>query len=243
MLDRPERNGSGDRVPLNDLFVGFLKVSLSGFGGGLVWARRAVVEQQHWMDEQEFAETLTFSQLMPGPNIVGIATLVLAAHPAVLSSISFGGFPTVLPDVHDFAVAKGWVTDQEFANFFAVSQVTPAPNMILMMSFLGLKVGGIPGAIASALATFGPPCALYYLSYRLWDRFRDMPWQRIVRRGLAPLTIGLVVAGGYVMARSAAVGWESVAITAAAVVLMLGTRLNPLWILTAGGVLGGLGLL
>ena len=109
------------------------------------------------------------------------ATLVLAAHLAVLSSISFGGFPTVLPDVHDLAVAKGWVTAQEFANFFAVSQVMPGPNMILMMSFLGLKVGGIPGAIASALATFGPPCAMYYLSYRLWGRFRDMPWQRIVR--------------------------------------------------------------
>jgi hypothetical protein len=45
------------------------------------------------------------------------------------------------------------------------------------------------------------------------------------------------------MARSAAIGWQSGAITAAAVVLMLGTRLNPLWILTAGGVLGGLGLL
>jgi len=170
------------------------------------------------------------------------ATLVLAAHLAVLSSISFGGFPTVLPDVHDLAVAKGWVTDQEFANFFAVSQVMPGPNMILMMSFLGLKVGGIPGAIASALATFGPPCAMYYLSYRLWDRFRDMPWQRIVRRGLAPLTIGLVIAGGYVMARSAAVGWESIAITAAAVVLMLGTRLNPLWLLLAGGVLGFAGV-
>ena len=171
------------------------------------------------------------------------ASLVLAAHLAVLSSISFGGFPTVLPDVHNVAVANGWVTDQEFANFFAVSQVMPGPNMILMMSFLGLKVGGIPGAAASALATFGPPCLLYYLSYRLWDRFRDMPWQRFVRRGLAPLTIGLVIAGGYVMARSAAVGWQSVAITVSAVALMLGARFNPLWILAAGGVLGGLGLL
>jgi len=171
------------------------------------------------------------------------ATLVLAAHLAVLSSISFGGFPTVLPNVHDLAVAKGWMTDQEFANFFAVSQVTPGPNMILMMSFLGLKVGGISGATASALATFGPPCAIYYLSYRLWDRFRDMPWQRIVRRGLAPLTIGLVIAGGYVMARAAAVGWQSIAVTAAAAALMLGTRLNPLWMLAAGGVMGGLGLL
>jgi chromate transporter len=171
------------------------------------------------------------------------ASLVLAAHLAVLSSISFGGFPTVLPDVHNVAVANGWVTDQEFANFFAVSQVMPGPNMILMMSFLGLKVGGIPGAVASALATFGPPCLMYYFSYRLWDRFRNMPWQRIVRRGLAPLTIGLVIAGGYVMARSAAVGWQSVAITVSAVALMLGTRLNPLWILMAGGVLGGLGFL
>ena len=100
------------------------------------------------------------------------ASLALAAHLALLSSISFGGFPTVLPDVHNVAVANGWVTDQEFANFFAVSQVMPGPNMILMMSFLGLAVGGIPGATIAALATFGPPCLMYYLSYRLWDRFR-----------------------------------------------------------------------
>jgi chromate transporter len=171
------------------------------------------------------------------------ASLVFAAHLAVLSSISFGGFPTVLPDVHNFVVANGWVTDREFANFFAVSQVVPGPNMILMMSLIGLKVGGIAGAIASALATFGPPCAMYYVSYRLWDRFRDMPWQRIVRRALAPLTIGLVIAGGYVMARTGDVGWPSVAITAAAVALMLRTRLSPLWILMAGGASGALGLL
>jgi len=171
------------------------------------------------------------------------SSLVLAAHLAVLSSISFGGFPTVLPDVHNFVAANGWVTDREFANLFAVSQVVPGPNMILMMSFIGLKVGGIAGAIASAIATFGPPCAMYYVSYRLWDRFRDMPWQRIVRRALAPLTIGLVIAGGYVMARTGDVGWPSIAITAAAVALMLRTRINPLWILMAGGAFGALGLL
>jgi len=45
---------------------------------------------------------------------------------------------------------------------------------------------------------------MYYTAYRLWDRFRHTPWQRIVRRGLASLTIGLVIAGGYVMARAAA---------------------------------------
>jgi chromate transporter len=171
------------------------------------------------------------------------ATLALAAHLALLSSISFGGFPSVLPDVHNFVTGNGWVTDREFANFFAISGVVPGPNMILMMSFVGLKVGGISGAITSAFATFGPPCLMYYTAYRMWDRFRDRPWQQILRRGLAPLTIGLVIAGGYVMARTADTGWQGGLATAAAAGLMLATRLNPLWILIAGGAAGGLGLL
>jgi chromate transporter len=65
-----------ERVTLTALFVAFLKVSLLGFGGGLIWARRIVVERQRWVDDQEFAEILTLCQLMPGPNIVGITTCV-----------------------------------------------------------------------------------------------------------------------------------------------------------------------
>jgi chromate transporter len=171
------------------------------------------------------------------------AFVVLAAHLAVLSSISFGGFPTVLPDVHDLVAANGWASDREFAEFFAISQIVPGPGMILMMSFIGLKIGGVPGAVASAVATFGPPCAMYYASYRLWDRFRDLPWQRVVRRALAPLTIGLVIAGGFVMARAAAADWPSGLLVAAAAALILWTRLNPLWILAAGGTMGALGLI
>ena len=171
------------------------------------------------------------------------ASVELATHLAVLSALSFGGFPTVLPAVHNFVAGNGWVSDREFANFFAISQVMPGPNMILMMSLIGLKIGGVPGALVSALATFGPPCAIYYAAYRVWDRFRDMPWQRIARRGLAPLTIGLVVAGGYVMARAGNYGFPGAAITVGAAMLMLRTRLNPLWILAAGGAIGGLGLI
>jgi chromate transporter len=172
------------------------------------------------------------------------ALLTLIPHLALLSSISFGGFPTVLPDVRNFVVAThGWMTDQEFANFFAMSQAIPGPNMILMMGFVGWKLWGIPGAVASSCATFGPPCAIYFASYRLWDRFRDAPWQRIVRGGLVPVTIGLVIASGTVMARAADPDWRAAALTIAAGVVMLKTRLNPLWTLFAGGMLGGFGLL
>ncbi len=177
---------------------------------------------------------------MHGPS----ALFALILHLAVLSSLSFGGFPTVLPDVRNFVVAtNGWLTDQEFSNFFAMSQSIPGPNMILMMGFVGWKVWGIPGAIASAVATFAPPCTMYYVAYRLWDRFRDAPWQRVVRNGLVPVTTGLVVASGVVMARAADAEWQAAAVTVAAAVLMLRTRLNPFWMLLTAGALGGLGLL
>jgi chromate transporter len=135
------------------------------------------------------------------------------------------------------------MTDQEFANFFAMAQAIPGPNMILMMSFVGWKLWGIPGAVASAFATFGPPCVLYFASYRLWDRFRHAPWQPIVRTGLVPVTIGLVIACGTVMARAADAEWQAAVVTVALAALILMRRINPLWILLAGATRGGFGLL
>jgi chromate transporter len=174
----------------------------------------------------------------------GSAPVALTAHLVLLSSISFGGFPTVLPDVRAFVVAThGWMTDQDFTDLFGLTQIIPGPNMILMMSFVGWKVWGLPGAIVSAVATFGPPCVMYFVGFRLWDRFRAAPWQRIVRMGLVPVTVGLVAASGAVMARAGDSSWQAAAVTGIAAMLMLRTRLNPIYMMIAGGVLGGLGLL
>ena len=60
------------RVSLLALFVTFLKVSLCGFGGPIVWARRFIVEQQHWLTDQEFADLLGLCQFLPGPNVASI---------------------------------------------------------------------------------------------------------------------------------------------------------------------------
>ena len=84
---------------------------------------------------------------------------------------------------------------------------------------------------------------MYFGAYRVWDRFRNAPWQRIVCLGLVPVTMGFVIASGTVMARAADAGWRAAAVTIAATAILLATRINPLWLLLAGGALGGLGLL
>jgi chromate transporter len=60
---------------LLELFVAFAKISLAGFGGVLVWARRAIVEQHRWMTADEFNETFALCHFLPGPNVVNLSVV------------------------------------------------------------------------------------------------------------------------------------------------------------------------
>jgi chromate transporter len=57
---------------LVELFIAFAKMSLAGFGGVLVWARRGIVDQHKWMTADEFNETFALCHFLPGPNIVNL---------------------------------------------------------------------------------------------------------------------------------------------------------------------------
>src|ERR1700735_335870 len=57
------------------LFVAFAKMSLAGFGGVLVFARRAIVDQHRWMTADEFNETFALCHFLPGPNIVNLSVV------------------------------------------------------------------------------------------------------------------------------------------------------------------------
>ena len=56
-----------------ELFVAFLSIALSGFGGVLPFARRMLVERRHWLTDEDFNETLSLCQSLPGPNIVNMS--------------------------------------------------------------------------------------------------------------------------------------------------------------------------
>ena len=68
----PQSEGQIRSISLVTLFVAFAKMSLAGFGGVLVWARRGIVDQHKWMTADEFNETFALCHFLPGPNIVNL---------------------------------------------------------------------------------------------------------------------------------------------------------------------------
>jgi chromate transporter len=75
-------------VSARELFVAFMKVGISGFGGVLPFARRMLVERTRWMSEREFIEVLSLSQFLPGPNIVNVSIIVGRRFHGVPGSIA-----------------------------------------------------------------------------------------------------------------------------------------------------------
>jgi chromate transporter len=75
------------QVSRSALFLGFLRVALSGFGGVMPWARRMIVEDKRWMTEREFLDVLALCQLLPGPNIVNVAIAVGARFQGVAGAL------------------------------------------------------------------------------------------------------------------------------------------------------------
>jgi len=76
------------RLSLSELFFGFLKVGISGFGGVMPFARRMIVEERRWLTEAEFLDVLSLSQFLPGPNIVNVSVIIGRRFQGVSGSIA-----------------------------------------------------------------------------------------------------------------------------------------------------------
>src|SRR5215471_3573088 len=104
MTDVAQRQEAERAVPLAALFTAFLIVSLCGFSGGIVWARRIAVENRRWISDREFADIVSLCQFMPGPNIVGIAVCVGAKMRGTIGAITAVSGFLVIPWAIGFSV-------------------------------------------------------------------------------------------------------------------------------------------
>lgn len=166
----------------------------------------------------------------------------LAIHFAILSLFAIGGANAAIPEMQRLAVeVEGWMTNRQFADMFAIAQLAPGPNVIIV-TLIGYHVAGVAGAIVTTTAMCGPTCVLAYFVGQTWLRYEEARWRIAIQAGLVPVSVGLVAASAFILARAADHNVVAFAITAATAAIGYFTRINPLWMFAAAAAIGLAGL-
>ncbi len=163
---------------------------------------------------------------------------VLARVFAYLSLLTVGGGMAAFPELQLLTVdVHGWLTAKQLIHLYSVGQLAPGPNM-MMIVVIGQWVGGPVGALVVLAAFFGPTALLAYGVAKAWRRLEDWPWRAAIQRGLAPVSIGLLLAGGLTMARGAVTGIPTAAVAAIVLAVLLRFKPNPAILVVSGGLIG-----
>jgi chromate transporter len=171
--------------------------------------------------------------------------LGLFTHFLVLSLLAVGGAITTVPDMHRYIVVEHhWLTDAQFSASIALAQAAPGPN-VLFVAVLGWNVAGALGALATMTGILAPSTVLSLWATRWGHQRRETRGVRAFTAGLTPLTLGLLLSTGWVLAepylRNPAHRWGALALIGLSVLAMLRTRLSPMWLVALGAGAGALG--
>ena len=168
--------------------------------------------------------------------------MALFWHFLLLGCIAVGGLSTVMPDMYRYVVdEQGMVTARQFADLYALAQAAPGPNA-LWVTLLGLQAAGWTGAVATTLGALIPATVFSLIASALHAQHADAPLALAVRRGLAPVALGFMLASGWLLLRSVGHGWQGYTLAFVTFAVAIATRLNPLWLLAAGALAGIAGL-
>ena len=154
---------------------------------------------------------------------------------------SFGGGYAAMPLIQGQVVdAHGWLSMSEFTDLITISQMTPGPIAINSATFVGIKIAGLPGALAATLGCILPSCV--YLRYRRLHALQS------VLNSLRPAVVAMIASAGVSILVTAFWGnearitlagtnWTLAAIFLLCVLLLRKGKMNPIWVMVLAGVL------
>ncbi len=159
-----------------------------------------------------------------------------------LSLLTIGGGMAAFPEMKTLVIGvHHWLTYQQLIHIYSVGQMSPGPNM-MMVATIGQRVAGIPGALVAAFAFFVPTGILTLIVGGVWKRLETWPWRASIQKGLAPVAIGLAVAGLITFGKTAVTGWVTLAIGLIVFAASMRSRLNPALLILGGAVVGAFAL-
>ncbi|HQR04584.1 MAG: chromate transporter [Proteobacteria bacterium] len=163
--------------------------------------------------------------------------ILLAVHIAALGLMAFGGASAVMPELQRLVIAQHWMDVRTFNDLFAIAQGAPGPNL-LIFTLVGWQVAGASGAITATIAFCAPSGLLAYTVGQIWQRHHAHPWRIRIQAGLLPLTVGLVTATAWILARSANQDLSGWILTGLTLGIVRYSRLPPVLLLFLGGIYG-----
>ena len=167
--------------------------------------------------------------------------LALFGHFMLLSLLAVGGAISTAPDMHRYLVIEQhWINDAQFNASIAIAQAAPGPN-VLFVAVLGWNVAGPLGALATMSGILLPSTALSLWATRWGSQRRDTRGVRAFTTGMAPLTLGLLLATGWLLAAPARSSLGGMTLVVVTVALLLRTRISPTWLVAAGAAVGAVG--
>jgi len=173
-----------------------------------------------------------------------------------LSLFSLGGGNTLLAEYHHLSVDKFcWLTNSQFADLYALAEAAPGPSSMIV-GLLGLGAGWPEGPLWALLSGYGaeiaillPSTLLMVMACLSWRHLEHSPWRHAFERGMGPITLGILFAVGLKILRTADTGRDGhlsvpgVLVSLVVCVLMLRTRISPLWFMAIAGLLGAFGII
>jgi chromate transporter len=155
-----------------------------------------------------------------------------------LSILTVGGGMAAFPEMKVLTVeVHKWLTFSQLIHIYSVGQMAPGPNM-MMIIVIGQWAAGFVGALITLVAFFGPTALLAYVIAKAWRKLEKWPWRTSIQQGLAPVSIGLLLAGCFSMAKGAITGIETGAIAVATLLILLRYKINPALLVVGGAVVG-----
>ncbi len=115
---------------------------------------------------------------------------------------TFGGGLAMIPLIQSEVTANAWLTADELVDFIAISESTPGPLAINLSTYVGMRAGGIPGALCATLGVVLPSFVIILIVAGFYSRFRKAKAVQWGLSGLKPAVIGLIASAAVSVAET-----------------------------------------
>ena len=163
-----------------------------------------------------------------------------------IGALSFGGGYAAMPLIQAQIVTKHqWLSMTEFTNLVTIAEMTPGPIAVNSATFVGTKIGGVPGALVATAGCILPSCILVILIAKLYLKYKNLSVLQSILGSLRPAVVAMIASAGILILLNAFWGgtvslastnYVMVALFAVSFLLLRKTKLSPIAIMVLAGV-------